>query len=117
MSIEKRYFTSDLSSLWYASLTFWRRIGLTESALAVISALKTGRSDKDLLFPGRVGIMDPDLFGAEVWKPVVRAAKLPGTRFHDLRHFFASQLIAQGETPAYVRDQMGHASTQITLDT
>ena len=94
-----------------------RRIGLTESALAVISALKTGRTAEDLLFPGRAGIMDPDLFGAEVWKPVVKAAKLPGTRFHDLRHFFASQLIAQGETPAYVRDQMGHASTQITLDT
>jgi len=94
-----------------------RRIGLTESTLAVISALKTGRSDEDLLFPGRAGIMDPDLFDAEVWKPIATAAKTPRTRFHDLRHFFASQLIAQGETPAYVRDQMGHASTQITLDT
>ena len=40
-----------------------------------------------------------------------------GTRFHDLRHFFASQLIANGETAAYVRDQMGHSSIHVTFDT
>lgn len=33
------------------------------------------------------------------------------------RHFFASQLIAQGETAAYVRDQMGHSSIKVTFDT
>ena len=42
---------------------------------------------------------------------------MTGTRFHDLRHFFASQLIAQGETAAYVRDQMGHSSIKVTFDT
>jgi hypothetical protein len=30
---------------------------------------------------------------------------MAGTRFLDPRHFFASQLIAQGETAAYVRDR------------
>jgi Phage integrase family len=42
---------------------------------------------------------------------------MSGTRFHDLRHFFASQLIAQGETAAYIRDQMGHSSIKVTFDT
>jgi len=42
---------------------------------------------------------------------------MTGTRFRDLRHFFASQLIAQGETAAYVRDQMGHSSIKVTFDT
>ena len=37
-------------------------------------------------------------------------------RFHDLRHFFASMLIAQGESPKYVCDQLGHSSVQITFD-
>jgi len=41
---------------------------------------------------------------------------MAGTRFHDLRHFFAGQLIAQGETAAYVRDQMGHSSIKVTFD-
>jgi len=32
------------------------------------------------------------------------------------RHFFASMLIAQGESAKYVCDQMGHRSVQFTLD-
>jgi integrase len=36
---------------------------------------------------------------------------------HDLRHTFASLLIQQGESLAYVRDQLGHASIQLTVDT
>ena len=37
--------------------------------------------------------------------------------FHDLRYFFASMLIAQGESAKYVCDQMGHSSIQVTFDT
>ena len=43
-------------------------------------------------------------------------ANLPHVRFHDLRHFFASMLIAQGESPKYVCDQLGHSSVQVTFD-
>jgi integrase len=43
-------------------------------------------------------------------------AKLRRVRFHDLRHSFASLLLSQGESPAYVKDQMGHSSIQITVD-
>jgi hypothetical protein len=45
------------------------------------------------------------------------AAELVHIRFHDLRHFFASMLIAQGETAKYVCDQLGHSSIQVTFDT
>jgi integrase len=44
----------------------------------------------------------------------------PGTprpRFHDLRHTFASMLIAQGLTVLYVSRQLGHTSAKMTLDT
>lgn len=34
-----------------------------------------------------------------------------------MRHTFASLLIAQGESLAYVRDQLGHGSIKITVDT
>ena len=37
-------------------------------------------------------------------------------RFHDLRHSFASLLLQQGESPVYVKEQLGHSSTQITVD-
>jgi len=47
---------------------------------------------------------------------ILEKAGLRRIRFHDLRHTFASLLIQQGESLAYVRDQMGHASIQITAD-
>jgi len=37
-------------------------------------------------------------------------------RFHDLRHTFASLLLQNGESPAYVKEQMGHSSIQLTVD-
>jgi integrase len=38
-------------------------------------------------------------------------------RFHDLRHTFATLLIMQGESLAYVKDQLGHSSINLTVDT
>jgi len=43
-------------------------------------------------------------------------AGLRHIRFHDLRHTFATLLIQQGESLAYVRDQLGHHSIQTTID-
>ena len=43
-------------------------------------------------------------------------AGLRKVRFHDLRHSFASILIQQGESLAYVKEQMGHHSIQMTVD-
>ena len=48
----------------------------------------------------------------------LKAASLP-PHFspHCLRHAFASLLLQQGESPAYVQRQLGHASIQLTVDT
>ena len=43
-------------------------------------------------------------------------AGLRRVRIHDLRHTFASLLIQNGESLAYVKDQLGHHSIQITVD-
>jgi integrase len=40
---------------------------------------------------------------------------VPKLRFHDLRHTFASLLIAQGANVVFVSRQLGHASPDITL--
>src|SRR5262245_40912093 len=48
---------------------------------------------------------------------VINAAGLPGHFTpHSLRHTFASLLLQHGKSPEYVREQMGHASIQITVD-
>jgi integrase len=48
-------------------------------------------------------------------------AKVPGLppdfRFHDLRHYFASLLIASGSDVKVVQARMRHASAKTTLDT
>ena len=61
--------------------------------------------------------MDPDYFDEFIFGRVAAHAGLPNVRFHDLRHFFASMLIAQGESAKYVCDQIGHSSIQVTFDT
>lgn len=35
---------------------------------------------------------------------------------HDIRHTFASLLLSKGESPVYVKDQLGHSSIQMTVD-
>jgi len=49
-----------------------------------------------------------------VFGRLLKAAGLPP---HSLRHTFASLLLQQGESPAYVQRQLGHASIQLTVDT
>jgi integrase len=55
---------------------------------------------------------------SELWATAVTAAKLPkGTRFHELRHFYASMLIREGLSPKAVQVRMRHATMQETWDT
>ena len=48
--------------------------------------------------------------------PEARRAELRRIQFHDLRHTYASLLIAQGAHPKYIQAQLGHASIQTTPD-
>ena len=62
--------------------------------------------------------MDPDAWHRERLVPALTEAglRLPGTGLHSLRHTYVSLLIAQGEDPRYVADQVGHATTRLTTD-
>ena len=55
-------------------------------------------------------------FGA-MWRQSVARAGLPTFRYHDLRHHFASALIAGGCSVKVVQKALGHASAKVTLDT
>jgi integrase len=48
-------------------------------------------------------------------KPALRKAGIRDLRWHDLRHTFASLLIAGGANITFVSRQLGHSSSQITL--
>ena len=80
-------------------------------------ALKAGSPLAETVFLTAAGEpVDGDNFRRRVFQPLLVAAKVPVVRIHDLRHTFASLLIQNGESLAYVRDQLGHSSIQVTVD-
>jgi integrase len=42
------------------------------------------------------------------FKPLLKRAGLPNIRWHDLRHTYATLLLAQGTHPSYVQKSLGH---------
>ena len=53
----------------------------------------------------------------ECWADAVAVAGLPkGTRFHDLRHFYASSLIKANIGPKVIQSRLGHAKIAETFD-
>lgn len=53
--------------------------------------------------------------GLRALKPALEAAGVQQVRWHDLRHTFASLLIAGGANLPFVSRQLGHTSSNITL--
>ena len=51
------------------------------------------------------------------WRRARAQADCPGMRLHDLRHFYASGLIAAGCDVVAVQRALGHKSATVTLDT
>jgi integrase len=61
--------------------------------------------------------LDPDHLRKRYFYKCLDKAGLRRIRFHDLRHTYASLLLSQGESLAYVRDQLGHSNIGTTVDT
>ena len=61
--------------------------------------------------------IDGDNLWSRVFYRLLEKAELRRIRLHDLRHTYASLLIQQGESLAYVQEQLGHSSIQVTVDT
>jgi integrase len=84
---------------------------------AKADALKTGQPLSSWVFTNRDGgPLDGDNVRKRIFEKALTKAKLHHVRVHDLRHSFASQLIQNGESLAYVKEQLGHSSIQVTVD-
>jgi integrase len=81
--------------------------------------LKAGGAYQDnaLVFTATLGTpLGPEKVTQRSFKPLLKRAGLPEIRFHDLRHTFATLLLARGVHPTYVQRALGHASVKMTLD-
>ncbi len=55
-------------------------------------------------------------FIRRIFKRILVKAGIREIRFHDIRHTYASLLLSNGESPVYVKEQLGHTSIQMTVD-
>jgi len=105
-----------------------RRVDMSQQLERVLQAHLTLRDaeavvagrDSEWLFPtldGRDKPMPPLEFYKAVWWLLLRRSELRYRKPHALRHTYASLLIQNGESLAYVRDQLGHSSIRMTVDT
>lgn len=74
-------------------------------------------TDEDLAFYQIEGNpLLPDSI-TRAWMKLARRAGRKGVRLHDAQHTHASIMLKQGLHPKIVRERLGHASIQATLDT
>ena len=100
----------DMSVLLTQTLTLLR-------AARKRAALTEGKADPPWVFLTPAGHpVDGDNLRRRVFYRLLEQAGLRKIRLHDLRHTYASLLIQQGESLAYVQQQLGHSSVQVTVD-
>jgi integrase len=79
-------------------------------------ALRAGTGDPVEIVFHRNGTHMEQNYIRRVFKKVLSKAGLREIRIHDIRHTFASLLLTNGESPVYVKEQLGHSSIQMTVD-
>ena len=81
-------------------------------------ALKAGAPRPEWVFASAAGTPYDHANVAKAFKRATKAAGLPPyLHVHCLRHTYASRLLADGASPAYVQEQLGHASIELTVGT
>ncbi len=79
-------------------------------------SLKQGRGEPfEIIFHRYNDYMDQK-FIRRVFKRVLKKAGLREQKLHITRHTYASLLLTAGESPVYVKEQLGHSSIDITVD-
>jgi integrase len=73
--------------------------------------------ESDLLFTTTIGTPIDARHVIRRHHAIVKAAKIPHLRFHDLRHSAATLLLAQGVSPKYISQLLGHKQVAFTMQT
>jgi integrase len=105
-----------------------RRVDMSAQLTEGLKALHVTRKEETLrwawgevpqwVFCNELGRpLDGDNLRHRVFYKVLAKAGLRRIRFHDLRHTFASLLLQNDESLVYVKEQLGHSSIQVTVDT
>jgi integrase len=89
-------------------------VPLSPAAVSVLSKMRAeAKSISPYLFPGRGG-GHPRVDLKKPWPAICKAAEIEGLRLHDLRHSFASILVAGGATLPMIGRLLGHTQVSTT---
>jgi integrase len=104
-----------------------RRVDLSNQVIKALQALYTQRKREALaagsnevesiIFHNGKGRPRGQNSIRYIYKKILEKAGLRAIRLHDTRHTYASQLLSDGTSPVYVKEQLGHHSIEITVDT
>jgi integrase len=104
-----------------------RRVDMSQHLTATLKTLGVRRKEETLklgwgdvpewVFVNEVGrLLDPNNLRKRIFHRCLEKAGIRRVRFHDLRHTFASLLIARHESPKKIQALLGHHSIQVTMD-
>lgn len=101
-----------LADLW--ANRFERFVAIDAEAQAALEAKRATALDAYVFSEGERP-MDPDNFRRRIFEPLLTIAKMRRCTIKDLRHTYASQMIAAGKELHYIQEQLGHHSPAFTL--
>lgn len=94
-----------------------RKIYMTNSLRKLLLEYKLKSGKNEFVFSNNNGTMlDGQNVYNRLFKPVMKKCGIGHFRFHDLRHTYGSFLVENLVPIKFVQEQMGHSSSQITLD-
>ena len=103
-----------------------RKVDISDQLLITLKDLYTKRKRealhdgageiKDFIFHNGQGDPRGQNSIRYILKHILRKSGLREIRVHDTRHSYASQLLSDGVSPVYVKEQLGHHSIEITVN-
>jgi integrase len=106
-----------------------RGIAVTAATAAMLRGYRLARAeallrighrltDDDLIFTGPDGQpLDWEHFTERRFRPLLASLGLPARRFHDIRHTYATLMLAAGVNAKVVSEALGHTTVEMTLNT
>lgn len=94
-----------------------RQIPIPTTLALELEEASKGCAPTEFAFQGPSGKIKDAWFRTHIWDPALKAAQIyPTPRIHDLRHTYASMLLAEGVPIHFVQSMLGHESIQTTVN-